>query len=614
MASSFQNDDARKVLDQTDIVQLIGEHIRLQPKGREYLGLCPFHDDHKPSMYVVPGKQIFHCFSCGAGGDAYTFIKRFHGMEFREALQFLADRAGVELTPFSPRGSHQPQPAQSNTGYSKDELARAAGIANEFFGAIYNHPEHGKAAREMVANRSIDGEMVEAFGIRAAPDRWDGLASFISSKNMDPGPFVAAGLLKQRDTGGYYDTFRNRLIFPIHDRIGRPIAFGGRKLKEEDEPKYLNSPESPIFDKSATPFALKQAMPEIKRTGTVIVTEGYTDAIALHQAGISNAIATLGTAFTTKHARTLRGICDTVVLVFDADEAGLRAADRALEVLFAMTLDVRIAVIPEGKDPDEMLKQEGGAAAFRELLDDAIDALDFRFGRLAEQLSGAGEAKRVQVVEDQIRTFVDLGLQRVAPIRKNLIAKRIARLVGVEEQVVRETIANARPSRRQETGDTHQNEAYAPSTRFEKAVCEALGCLLAMPAIVEAYPKDARDICQKAAYALRPESPLAKLAQGVGKRIEANHEPELSSILIDIEDPRASELATKLALQAEHASGQDSERTKQHFAACVKRIRLDASKAEPKNQADNEDDDIARRIARRADLYKEIGGDPLAVP
>ncbi len=620
LASSFpENNDRQRVLDQTDIVRLVGEHLRLHPKGREYVGLCPFHDDHKPSMCVVPTKQIFHCFSCGSGGNAYDFIMRFHGMEFREALQFLADRAGVELTPFKPGSGAAPSQPQNTTGYSRDELIRAAGIANEFFGAIYKHSEHGKAARGIVANRSIADEMVESFGICAAPNRWDGLVSLIQSKNMDPGPFVAAGLLKQRETGGHYDTFRNRLIFPIHDRIGRPIAFGGRKINEEDDPKYLNSPESPIFDKSATPFALKQAIPEIKRTRTAIITEGYTDAIALHQTGITNAIATLGTAFTTKHARTLRGLCDTVVLVFDADEAGLRAADRALEVLFAETLDVRIAVVPEGKDPDDMLKQEGGAQAFRSMIESAPEALDFRFARLAKHLSGAGEAARVRVVEDQIRTFVDLGLNRVEPIRKQLIAKRLARLVGVEEKTVREAIANARPSRAptnraHEEDAAHQNRVFEANTATELALSEAVGCMLADPAIVEVYPKDARDIAGRAAYALAPDSPLLVLAQAVGSRIEAGHEPELNTILLELNNPEAASLATRLSLQADHASEGDTERTRRHFTECMKSIRRTASRATQSEPKPTQDQDIIERIAKRAKLMEEVGGDPLAVP
>ena len=616
LSPSFRdNNDRERVLDQTDIVRLVGEHLRLHPKGSEYVGLCPFHDDHKPSMCVVPTKQIFHCFSCGAGGNAYDFVIRFHGMEFREALEFLADRAGIELTPFKPASGGAPQQPQNTTGYSKDELIRAAGTANEFFRAIYSHAEHGKAARGIVANRSITDEMVDTFSICAAPDRWDGLVSLIQSKNMDPGPFVAAGLLKQRDTGGHYDTFRNRIIFPIHDRIGRPIAFGGRKINEEDEPKYLNSPESPIFDKSSTPFALKQAIPEIKRTRTAIITEGYTDAIALHQGGITNAIATLGTAFTTKHARTLRGLCDTVVLVFDADEAGLRAADRALEVLFAETLDVRIAVVPEGQDPDDMLKKDGGAEAFRAMVASAPEALDFRFERLAKHLVGAGEAARVRVVEDQIRTFVDLGLHRVEPIRKQLIAKRLARLVGVEEQIVREAIANARPTRRSpDTTDPDQFEAFVPASGFERALSEAIGCMLSDPAIVEVYPEDARDIPARAAYALSPDSPLSVLAKAVGDRIEANHEPELAGLLIELNNPDAIALATALTLRADHATDNDSERTRKHFAECVKSIRRLESRSQNNELKPTEDHDIIERIAKRAQLMEEVGGDPLAVP
>jgi len=414
-------DDRQRVLDATDIVRLIGEEITIKPKGREFVCLCPFHDDHNPSCYVVPHKQIFHCFVCGAGGNAIDFVMKRHQLDFREALRLLADRAGIELTPLRAGGARAAAP-----GASKQEVADAGAFALEFFRTILRHESHGAPAREAIARRGITGEMVAAFELGAAPDRWDGLLKTVEAKRLDPGAFVAAGLLKRRDGGGLYDAFRNRWIFPIRDSLGRVVAFGGRKLREEDEPKYLNSAETPIFDKSATCYGLPQASEAIRSSRRAIVVEGYTDVIACHQAGERNVVATLGTAMTPKHARILRRLADEIVLVFDGDEAGQRAADRALEVFFAEPVDVRIAVLPGGADPADLLSGkalsgdglsgEGGAEAWRRAIDSAADALDFRFARLRDRLSTLSPTARVRAVEEDVDRLQSLGLSRLSPL------------------------------------------------------------------------------------------------------------------------------------------------------------------------------------------------------
>ncbi|MEO1130841.1 MAG: DNA primase, partial [Planctomycetota bacterium] len=276
-----QVNDRDNVLESTDIAGLIGEHLALRARGREYIGLCPFHDDHKPSMYVVPHKQIFHCFSCGAGGNAIDFVMKYHGMDFREALRFLADRAGIELTPWKGGGGTASEESAQESGVDRDALAQANAFALSFFRSVLRHAEHGRSARELIAKRGISDEMVETFQIGAAPDRWDGLAQTIQSKGLDAEPFVAAGLLKRRETaGGVYDAFRNRLIFPILDQGGRAIAFGGRRLNDEEEPKYLNSSENALFHKSKSLFGLRQGVRAMQGERTAIVTEGYTDVIS----------------------------------------------------------------------------------------------------------------------------------------------------------------------------------------------------------------------------------------------------------------------------------------------------------------------------------------------
>ncbi|QYU67639.1 DNA primase [Leptolyngbya sp. 15MV] len=281
MAAAFRpSEDKERVREASDIVRVIGEHVALKPRGREFVGLCPFHDDHKPSMWVSPAKGIYKCFSCGAGGDVFTFVQNYHSMEFRDALEYLAQRAGIELSRHKP---HLGDPASHDTPPDIDRkaLLRANATALDFFRAILAHPEHGQTSRDIITRRQIAPEMVERFALGAAPDRWDGLLLTLQKQGTDPAPFVAAGLLKRRDSGpGLYDALRHRLIFPIHDQLGRVIAFGGRKIRDEDEPKYLNSPETPLFDKSATLYGLHQAARDIQRARVALITEGYTETIA----------------------------------------------------------------------------------------------------------------------------------------------------------------------------------------------------------------------------------------------------------------------------------------------------------------------------------------------
>jgi len=468
------------VRDASDIVAVVGEHLALKPKGREYVGLCPFHEDRNPSMCVVPAKQIFHCFVCGAGGDVFTFIQKYHSMGFRESLEYLAERANIELTAFKP-GASGGASSDSYTGIGKREIMTANETAQSFFKTILSHPEHGQLARQIVNQRGISDEMVERFGIGASPDRWDGLFMTAQNKGMGLEEFIAAGLIKARDTGGHYDALRNRLIFPICDQIGRVIAFGGRKMQEEDEPKYLNSPETPAFHKSTTLFGINHASRAIKRERTAVIVEGYTDVIACHQAGVEHVVGTLGTALTKGHATVLRRLCDTVVLLFDGDDAGIKAADRAIEVLFSETIDIKVAALSgftEAKDPDELLKLEGGADVFRQVIENSVELTKWRFDRLRDELKDAGPARVTQRVEEEIRKLSDLGLAELSPMRRGLMVKQIAQAARVEQSVVAAAIKMGRNQQRRFTAPDEMGEPIAEANWKPDAREQLLGCLL----------------------------------------------------------------------------------------------------------------------------------------
>jgi len=530
----------QRVRDASDIVGVIGEHLTLKPKGREYVCLCPFHDDHNPSMCVVPAKQIFHCFVCGAGGDVFRFVMRYHTMDFREALVYLAQRANIDLTP-ARAGSRNDA---GRGGVSKSGLIDANSVAQGFFRAVLSHESHGRAARALIERRGIAPEMVEGFGIGAAPDRWDGLIQFIGSRGLDEGPFREAGLLKERESGGAYDALRNRLIFPIRDQIGRPIAFGARRIDDDDEPKYLNSPETPAFNKSTTLFGLDRAARAIKRERVAVVVEGYTDVIACHQHGIEHAVGTLGTALTKGHASVLRRLCDSVVLFFDSDEAGQRAADRAIEVLLSETIDIRIASlarVTDAKDPDELLAREGGAELFRRATDEATDLLVWRFDRLRAALKGLGPAAVTQRIEEEIRTLVSLGIERLSPMRRRLIVRQIAGAARVEESVVHASMRLGRP------GPAGGGPGGGPGGRAATARAEEtygprellLGCLLCDPSLWSALDAEEHELIATTRF--RGEAPR-RVVSALHESVENGGGTSLHAVLDELSmmDPHAS--------------------------------------------------------------------------
>ncbi|MCW5765202.1 MAG: DNA primase [Phycisphaeraceae bacterium] len=613
------NDDKQRVLDATDIVRLVGEHVSLKKKGREWVGLCCFHDDHNPSMYVVPSKQIFHCFVCGAGGDALRFVMDYHKMGFREALTYLAERAGVALTPWKPAARPSGPSAEDAPAVSRDTILAANRAALEFFRVILRHPEHGKEARAFIERRGLTPAVVEQFQIGAAPDRWDGLLQTAQHKGMDLRPFVAAGLIKSRETGGHYDALRHRAIFPITDTLGRVIAFGGRRLREEDDPKYLNSPETVLFNKSATLYALGQASAAIRSSGVAVVTEGYMDAIACHQAGITNVVATLGTALTGQSARVLQRLCREVVLLFDGDDAGQRAADRAVEVFFSAALDVKIATlkgagVTDAKDPDELLKSPNGKQRLERVLAEATDALTYRFDRLRQRTGSMGFSARAAAVEEEIARLSELGLGNLPPVRQEMIVRRVASLAGVETGVVRAAMRSAPTRRARESGVAVEGEgseggrSSKPRTSGELA----LACVVSDPSLLREAPEEL-------VYLLAPEAfgdeVLKKVAAAVdGLRI-MGQTLTTRSVLSGIDDPTVARCATGMAYEVTRMTSASSGSLRELFLDCLRKAdaehRLEAARGGP---AGADAPSLAARLAAMAEAARGGGTAARRIP
>jgi DNA primase len=440
--------DRERVLGATDLVALIGEFVPLHRKGREHVGLCPFHDDHSPSMHVVShkGEHFYKCFSCGAGGNAIDFVINYHKMSFIEALRHLAERAGIELS----QPERIPDAAAEDGGISRAKLLEANAFALQFFQGVLRHEKAGAPARAAIAHRGISDDMVLRFGLGAAPDDWEGLTNLLRKRGHNLAAFREAGLLKERAGGGVRDTFVNRLTFSISDQLGRPIAFGGRILNPDDQPKYLNSPESRLFEKGKVLYGLHQAQKSIRDHGEAIIAEGYIDVIALHQHGFTNAVATLGTALTREHAKILQRLCHTVIILFDGDVAGQKAADRAVETLTPVfcetSLGFRVCVLPEGLDPDDLLRKDQGKLEIRKLLDTAPTFMSFLAERVRrEQAKASGPGARQQSAEAILARLGEMGLGAMSGLRKRLVLPSLADELGMTVEELERLLPRRRP-------------------------------------------------------------------------------------------------------------------------------------------------------------------------
>ncbi len=471
--AKFSQQFIEQVAQATDIVDLVSQYVALKKRGKEFVGLCPFHDDKNPSMYVTPVKQIFKCFACGAGGGVFQFLMLYEKLTFPEAVRTLAERANLPL----PSESARPQRAEGS--YSKNDLTGVMTFAARFFRTQLNSSA-GEAAMEYAKGRGLTDESIQRFGLGFAPDSWDSLAKAAGREGISEAMLLAAGLVAPRESGGCYDRFRNRLIFPIIDPQNRVIAFGGRALAEGERAKYLNSPESILFDKSSQLYALNWSREGIVSSGRAVVVEGYLDAIVPLQAGVNNVVATLGTALTDRHVRLLSRYAQEAVLIFDADVAGQAAAERALEVFLAQRLHVRVAALPEGKDPCDYCL-EGGGEALIKLIDESPDALQAFWQKRQEawQAAGSNLADRRRSVDEFLNLVVSsAAFGAIDEVRRGQLAQHIAHLINVPaadvQQQMRRLARRISRSSQQPVATRSPSIASGPTELAERQLLESL--------------------------------------------------------------------------------------------------------------------------------------------
>ncbi|HEY5626514.1 MAG TPA: DNA primase, partial [Nitrospira sp.] len=414
-------DVINQIRDRTDIAEIVGHHVSLTSAGQNLKGLCPFHQEKSPSFTVSPSKQIFHCFGCGAGGNVFTFLTRITGASFPETVRDLGRKIGIEVQ--ETIASSGPQAAQAGR---IEQINRAAAA---WFQQNLRDERIGAEAREYLESRGIQPTTIERFGIGVAPTEWDGLLTSLAKQGFAQSDLASAGLIIARDTGsGFYDRFRARVMFTITDLRKRAVGFGGRVLGE-GTPKYLNSPDTPLFKKGHTLFALDVAREAVTRTKTVIVVEGYFDAIALHQAGLTHTVATLGTALTSDHIQVLRRFASKVVLLFDPDAAGVRAALRGLDLFVNSGLGVKVVTLPDGEDPDTYVRK-AGPESFTRLEEQAPSLLDFAMEYSLKTAEASTIEGRIRAVDEVLRI-----LQKSEhPIEREERIRLVAERLGINQQ------------------------------------------------------------------------------------------------------------------------------------------------------------------------------------
>ena len=445
------------IQSQNDIVEVISQYFPLKRSGQNFKALCPFHSEKTPSFFVSPHKQIFHCFGCGAGGDVFTFIMNREGMTFPEAVRFLAERAHIDL----------PAEDYGRRG-KKEELLKLHELALGYFHWGLMKSSRGGAAREYLEKREITADSVELFKLGYAQPTWDSFLRHAGKKGYKPQLLEEAGLILRRSGGsGWYDRFRNRLIIPVFDTRGRVIAFGGRVL-DDSQPKYINSPDTPLFRKGRMLFGLHRAKDAIVKGEEAILGEGYFDVIRAHQEGIGNMVCAQGTAFTLIQAQILKRYADKVVTAFDADQAGSAAALRGLDIFLEKNFEVRIALLPAGEDPDSFIRKNGGEA-FRKAVEQSIPLLDFKLADLCEKHNLNSDRGKLTVVRQMLDTISRI---ESAVLRDSYI-KKLARKLNVSESSLREDYRKRKPRRVKEN-----RKKEAISGPEERAQRRLLQCLL----------------------------------------------------------------------------------------------------------------------------------------
>jgi len=497
-------DVIEKIKEQNDIVDIISENVRLKKSGRNYTGLCPFHNDKSPSFSVSSDKQIYKCFSCGEAGNVITFVMKYKKFTFLEAAKYLADKANIPL---------EIAGQENNKISRKKELLYKVNVdtARYYFASLQKF----KTAKEYFLKRGIKEETIKRFGLGYAQDSWKGTINYLRTKGYKNDLLLEAGLIsKNEKTGNVYDRFRNRVIFPLFDVKGKVIGFGGRVL-DDSKPKYLNSPETMIFQKGTNLYGLNFAIKNGLQEDYIIIVEGYMDLIALHQSGITNVAASLGTALTVNQARLLKRYVSKVIISYDADLAGQTATLRGLEILRNAGFDVKVLTVPEGKDPDEFVRNNG-KEAFLRLAKDALPLIEYRIKKVTEGINLKDGNELVKYGEKFADILVDLN-----PVEKDVYIKKISEETSIKEQALYDLLSQEMAKKQKEDNFMNKKEYAGTKLYIEPAYLKAERALLKLMLKDELY-EELKNVINLGDFIIEPHNKIYSLILQ-GKKADTNN-------------------------------------------------------------------------------------------
>ena len=527
----FTRDSVDRVKEAADIVEIVSAHTDLQQRGQDYWGVCPFHEERTPSFKVNPRDKLYYCFGCEASGDVFRFVEEKEGLDFASAVESLAERYGVEL-----KREHE-DPRAEERRRRKARLWELLELTAKFYERYLWESQKARRARAYLEGRGLGEEVLRRFGVGMAPSAWDQVLTGSQRRGFKVEELIAAGLIQKGRQGGHYDRFRNRITFPIRDQRGRVLGFGARALMADAKPKYLNSPEGELYRKSHTLYGIDRARGSIAKARRAIVVEGYTDVLALHQAGVEEAVAIMGTAITPEQIQMLAGLTETVVLALDADRAGADAMVRAQKVAGGKSIELRVAAMPEGEDPADMLQEQGSAERFMELVDRAVDLPSFRVDLALGRGDLESLAGRERVLDEVGPVLKALG---EAALGFDELVRKVADQLDTDPSLVLARVRSARDATTQGNG-----AGEAPPPR---------------PVAVSLTPRETRERALLAMCIADPETGRRFIDQLTDEHLSASGKPALGWLREHLADPMAglpredaalTSLITELVMRAE---------------------------------------------------------------
>ncbi len=530
MANYYPDEIVEEIIEKNDIVDVVSDYVKITRKGKDYFGLCPFHREKTPSFSVVPSKQIFYCFGCGKGGNVLNFIKNIENVEYIDAIKMMADRASVQL----PESNNRDE--RKKSGYTKKLIEINTEAARFYYSVIKDNPK-GVAA-EYINGRKIKEGTVVRFGLGFSTEKWDSLLKHLKTKEYIEKDIFTAGLIIKNKNGNYYDRFRNRIMFPIIDIRNRVIGFGGRLISGEG-PKYMNSPETPVYNKSTSLYGINIA--KNSKAEKMVIVEGYMDCIALHQAGFSNCVASLGTALTIRQARMLKKLVPEVIIAYDMDPAGRNATLRGLDMIASLGCGVKVLEIPDGKDPDDYIIKNGNAA-FGRLIENSLPLVEYK----AKLLRGKYNINE----RDGRLKFLNGVAKAIAQVNNAIEREMYVNRISMDYSISRESLET-------EVGKNMKGGTEIPSEKMKKLKTALhiesdmeMKNFMSMAAIICARPELADHAKNMLDYNFIDNPVLKKMFLDIIERVENKGVSDAAVIMGNLEDSQR-ELFTAAVTYAE---------------------------------------------------------------